>query len=205
MFNFKCDPATCSGPIDGRVVEYLSKRYSLDQDYLDCVKTCHGGEPTVGTVSIESRKYRLAKFLTLVDLKSDLPSPFKPHFDISTEDERAIDSIVYLMDYEHNTSRCLFTNIVPFATTRTGECFDRAYVDMFCFDYRDRRIKPPVVLWDACKAMDVYFYWNDLSIENKYDNDDNFINIDWDSFLVPVANSFAEFLDLLSENALPHP
>lgn len=200
MIDLKCDPKTCAGPIDDRVMAALSKRYPLDPDYLALLKNCHGGVPQVGTVQLADRTYRLACFLTLVDQKTQFPGPFRPHFDQQNTDERVANSVTALMNGESNTSRCLFDTLVPFASTQKDMCLDRGYVGLFCFDYRKRRPKPPVVLWDANKAMNAYFEWDSLPCEEQFDDNDNFLSVPWDSFLVPIADSFAGFTAMLRPN-----
>ena len=200
MIDLKCDPATCIGPIDKRVVQQLSQRYPLDPDYLQCLSNCHGGRPQIGTLPMANRTYRVAFFLTLVDENTRLPGPFRPHFDQQDMDERVVNSVIELMDCESNTSRSLFDNLVPFASTLADMCLDRGYVDLFCFDYREPRAKPAVVLWDANRAMDAYFEWDELPAEEKFDDDDNFLSVPWDTFLVPIADSFAAFVAMLRPN-----
>jgi hypothetical protein len=202
MFDLKCDPSTCACPIDDRVVAELSQRYPLDPVYLACLKNCHGGQPQIGTVQVAGRTYRVAFFLTLVDHKTELPGPFRPHFDQHDIDERVANSVTALMDCECNTSRCLFDNLVPFASTQTDMCLDRGYVDLFCFDYRNNLSTPAVVLWDSNNAMDAYFDWDKLPFEEKFDENENcnFLTVPWDTFLVHVAYSFADFVKMLKPN-----
>lgn len=201
MFDFKCDPTTCAGPIDNRVVAELSKKYPLDSDYLACLKDCHGGRPQVGTVQVADRTYRLACFLTLVDHKTPLSGAFRPHFDLQDTDERVANSVTAIMEEESITSRSLFENLVPFASTQNDMCLDRGYVDLFCFDYREKRPKPPVVLWDASRATEAFFEWDSLPFEEQFDEKDHFLSVPWDMFVIPIANSFAEFTAMLKLKA----
>lgn len=200
MLDLKCDPKTCAGSIDDRVVTELSQRYPLDPDYLACLRNCHGGQPQIGTVRIREGIYQLAFFLTLVDRETKLSGSFRPHFDRQDTDERVINSVPTILDSESITARCLFENIVPFASTQNEMCLDRGYVDLFCFDYRQKRSKPTVVLWDANNAGEAYFEWNSLPIEEQFDQNDNFLSVPWDTFLVPIADSFADFVKMLEPN-----
>lgn len=175
----------------------LSERYPLDPDYLRCMETCHGGVPAVEPVEVGSKKYRVERFLTLLDEKSPLPSAFRPHFDDASMDERVAIGVPFLKDYEHSTSRALFGDLLPFAATRDKMCLDRAYVNLFCFDYRDRREKPAVILWLADNANNARIDWDDLPFNKKFDSDDRFMSVPWKKFVLPIANSFAEFVALL--------
>jgi hypothetical protein len=201
MRDLACSPNTLAGPIDNRVVNALSKRYPLDTDFLAYMAICHGGQPTIGTVKVNGCPYRVAEFLTLLDGKSKLTGDFRPHFDQIQTDERVVKSISSLMNCECNTSRSLFSGLLPFAATQTDMCLDRGYVDLFCFDYRVRLTSPAVVIWDANKAMDVYFEWDSLPFEQQFGDDDQFLNVNWNSFLIPVASSFQEFVGMLERNS----
>ncbi len=196
MRDLQCEPNTFVGPVDPNVVEKIEERYPVDPDYLECLQTCHGAETKIGLVKVGAKHYRVARFLTLFDRKSDLPPPFRPHFD-SELDERVMESVRFLMDFEHQTSRALFTDLVPFASTRNGMCLDRAEVDLFCFDYRGKSAKTPVVLWDAYEAKHAYITWDRLPLDESFDTDGNFLAVPWDDFVIPVAPSFAGFLEML--------
>jgi hypothetical protein len=196
MRDLHCDPSTFAGPIDQRVVQWLSRRRPLDADYLACMETSHGGVPLIGSIRVGATRYKIARFLTLLDEESELSEPFRPHFEQSTTDERAVNSISYLTDYEHATSRALF-GLMPFATTQDGMCLDRAYVDLFCFDYRDRSTAPQVALWIADVANDACLEWDQLPAERQFDDDDNYLSVPWTRFVAPLARNFAEFVDKL--------
>lgn len=200
MRDLACNPDTFAGPVDNRVVRALSKNYPLDSDFLACMSVCHGGQPKIGTVTVNGRRYRVAEFLTLLDEESELTGDFLPHFDQADTDERIVRAIPTLMGCDDDTSRCLFYGLVPFAATRTGMCLDRGYVDLFCFDYRTSSPSPAVVIWDANRAMDAYYDWDSLPIDQQFDKDGNFLNVNWDSFLIPVASSFREFVAMLEPN-----
>ena len=201
MRDLACPPTSLAGPIDKRVAKSLSRRYPLDEDFLACMQVCHGGQPAIGTIVVEDREYRVAEFLTLLDHDSKLTGDFRAHFEHTKTDERIVKSISSVMDYDGNTSRCLFSGLVPFAATQTDMCLDRGYVDLCCFDYRDGTNPPPIVIWDAHKAMDAYFEWNDLPFEQQFGDADQFLNVNWDSFLIPVASTFRDFVDTLQPNS----
>lgn len=112
-------------------------------------------------------------------------------------DERVVNGICYLKDYEHSTSRALFSDLIPFAALQADMCLDRAYVDLLCFDYRKDRNKPSVVLWVADRANRAYMDWDELPMDEAFDEEENFRSVPWDDFLVPVAPSFAAFVEML--------
>ncbi|MDP6442386.1 MAG: hypothetical protein QGG36_28170 [Pirellulaceae bacterium] len=92
------------------------------------------------------------------------------------------------MDCEHATSRALFGELAPFAATRVDMCLDRAYVDLFCFDYRNRRRSPAVILWLADRANEAYLEWEHQPLDED-DDDDELAGVRWDEFAIPVADS----------------
>lgn len=192
--DLQCDPATLAGPIDKRVVAEFTQQYPLDAAYLQQLSTCHGGVPKIATFKVGRNNPQIGQFLTLLDEKSKLPSPAQPHFENSEMDERVVNSVAYLLKYEHATSRALFGKLFPFASLGRDMCLDRAYVDLLCFDYRDGNRTPPVVLWVADRANLARMTWEDLPEEEAFDDDGNYLSVPWDDFLIPVANSFAEFL-----------
>lgn len=197
MRNLECDPSTLVGPIDERVVADIDRRYPLPADFLAYMKACHGGRPKVGAFKVGSKTGHIELFLTLLDQESDLPPPFRPHFGVSSWDERALNSIRYLLDYEHATHRALFGKLLPFAALLAGMHLDCCYVDLLCLDYRENRSKPPVVLWVAAQANTALMNWEDLPIEEQFDAEENIKSVPWDDFLIPLAPDFAAFIEML--------
>lgn len=200
MRDLACKEDTFAGPIDERVVEYLSERYPLGAEFLTCMASCHGGQPAIGSLKLADGTYRIAEFLTLLDEDSKLTGEFRPHFEHTRIDDRVVRSIPFLMDYDSNTSQSLFSGLVPFAATQTGMCLDRGYVDLFCLDYRHSTETPSVVLWKANEALDARFDWDKLPFEKQFGDANQFLNVNWDSFLAPIASTFGEFLELLEPN-----
>jgi hypothetical protein len=195
--DLECDASTLVGPPDPRVVEKLQQRFPLDPVFLAYMDKYHGGVPRIGTFDVNSTRYEIALFLTLLDDDSPLPPPFRPHFDDTRMDERVVSSICYLKDYEHSTSRALFSSLLPFAALQAGMCLDRAYVDLLCFDYRVKRRKPPVVLWLSDRANTAYMEWERLPFEQQFDDEENVKSVPWDAFVLPVASDFASFAEML--------
>jgi len=173
MRDLECEAGTLVGPVDVRVVAGFQNRYPLNSDFLAYMNACHGGVPKIPVFEIDSKPYRIGMFLTLFDAKSDLPAPFRPHFDDSRMDERVANGICFLKNYEHATSRALFDGLLPFAALQTGMCLDRAYVDLLCLDYRSNREKPAVVLWIAARANSAYAQWDRLPPEEAFDEEGN--------------------------------
>src|SRR5262249_76144 len=153
---------TLAGPIDLRVV---GKLRGLDPAFVAHMKLCHGGRPHTGAFEVGSKHCQIGLFLTLLDSKSKLPPPARPHFEDSRWDERVINSIWYLVDGEHATSRALFGGLLPFAALQADMCLDRAYVDLLCFDRRSNCDRPSVMLWDADRANQAYMDWEHLPSE----------------------------------------
>ncbi len=195
-----CDPETIAGPIDVRVVEELRRRYPLDDDFVQQLAACHGAVPGIGTFSVGTKTGTVARFLTLLDFDSALTGPKRPHFEHVDTDERVMIGIPYLLDGGHQTSRTLFTNLVPFAALLDGMNLDHGYVDLLCLDCRDRTKKTPVVVWIGDSATDASMEWDGLPIEQQFDADGDFVNVPWDDFLLPVASDFGAFISSLQEN-----
>jgi hypothetical protein len=185
------------GPVDARVVAEFQKRYPMDSAFLACMSACHGGVPKIGAFEVDSQRYRIGMFLTLLDAKSDLPPPFRPHFEDSRMDERVVNSVSFLKDYEHATSRALFGDLLPFAALQAGMCLDRAYVDLVCLDYRNDRQQPRVALWIADRANRAYMRWDRLRMNEKFDEEGRTKAVPWDDFVKPVAPDFATFVGML--------
>lgn len=194
MRDLQCDPATLAGPIDPRVVGRLR---GLSPAFVAHMATHHGGRPKIGAFKVGGKVGVLEQFLTLVDEKSKLPPPFRPHFEDGSADERAINGIAYLTEYEHATSRALFDGLLPFATLQAEMCLDRAYVDLLCFDRRTPRTEPPVVLWLADKADTAYWNWDQRPFSEKYDANEEIVGVPWEEFVVPLAGSYVEFVETL--------
>ena len=104
--DLECDPNTLLGPPDVRVVRKLQQCAALDPVFLVYMDRYHGGVPSIGTFNVKCKRYEVGLFLTLFDEDSQLPPPFRAHFDDHQMDERAVNSINYVTDYEHSTSLC---------------------------------------------------------------------------------------------------
>lgn len=193
--DLECDPDTLAGPIDERVVAELQRHYRLDPAYLEQMAACHGGVPKVAVFDVGSTQRKIGQFLTLLDRDSVLPPPKRPHFEDPDWDERVINGIPYLTQYEHATSRALFTDLLPFAALARDMCLDRAY--LLCFDDRNAADIPAVKLWNAHNANTAYMDWDELPLEQRFDEHDNLLAVPWDDFLTPVADCFSDFIRIL--------
>ena len=197
--DLQCGETVVPDAIDSRVGENLRQRYSftLDDDFLAQMASCHGGRPRISKFEAANEQWPVGQFLTVLDFKSDLIPPFRPHFNLQDVDERAVESIDYLVDGEHSTSRALFEGLMPFAATNFEMCLDRAYINLLCLDHRADSKQPTVVMWLADEANDAYMDWEDAC--DFDDEDDGMSSILWDTFLMPVAASFSEFIQSLEE------
>lgn len=195
--DLECDPASRAGPIDERVVDNLRRAYPLDDAFVAQMAACHGGVPSIANFKVDGTDRRIGRFLTLLDEKSSLTPPKRPHFVQPDFDERVMIGVPYLLEYEHMTLRALFEGVLPFAALRDDMCLDRADVDLVCLDVRDPESPAPVVLWDATTALTALIAWNNLPREQQFDEDGHFSSVPWDDFLIPLADSFVEFIDSL--------
>lgn len=193
-----CGETCVPDVIDDRVVANLRQRhrFTLNDDFLAQMTASHGGRPQIATFMASGESWRIGQFLTLLDGRSELVLPFRPHFDHCSCDERAIESVPHLVDGDNSTSRALFKGLMPFATTVTGMCFDRAYVNLLCLNHRVSSDQPTVVMWLAEQANEAYMDWED-SFEFGDDEEDVFQSVPWDTFLIPVADSFDAFIQSL--------
>ncbi len=113
--DLQCKAHTLAGPIDNRVIEYIRESYPLDDYFLEQFATCHGGVPTIDTFMVGDKTASIGRFLTLIDNKSILKGPIRPHFEAGDVDERIMMGIPYLLYGEHPTAYGLFEHLVPFA------------------------------------------------------------------------------------------
>jgi hypothetical protein len=195
MRDLQCDPQTLAGPIDERVVRNLK---GLDPAFVEHMKTCHGGQPRIGSFKVGNKRGNIGLFLTLLDDKSELQPPFRPHFDFTDLDERVVNSIPFLTEVEHFTSRALFGGLLPFAALQAGMCLDQAYVHLLCFDRRLHHKHPPVVMWDAHRASDAYLKWENLPLKKRFGDDDRILNVRWHDFVIPLSDNYVSFVESLA-------
>lgn len=186
-----------AGAVDVAVAERIRTGFPIGDEFVEQMASCHGGRPRIGKFSIGSGIFRIGRFLTLIDCRS----PARPEHWSGRVDDFPIE-IEYLVDGEHPTMWALFSELLPFASMRDGLSFGLTgnEVDLLCLDFRHGPHDPPVVLWRSNDALDSFFAWEKLSPEERFDSGgDRCVNVGWDDFLVPVADSFGEFVDSLRE------
>lgn len=183
------------GSPDPRVIKRLEKLHPLPQSFLAFSSQHHGKAPSDGL--IKGKKLRIGRFLSLIDDKSSLPSPFIPHFEDSSVDVRVMRSIAAIIWFESATSRALYygERLLPIAALFCGDarpdemCMDRCYVDFLCLDYDDenKTQEPPVVLWQAEKANAEFLLYDEDEIDEPR----------YKRFTKPIAKSFTDLLSLI--------
>lgn len=195
---------TLAGPVDPKALNYIESRFVLDPSYRQLIHSFHGGIPVNQYIKGKGLRYRLGRFLTILDRDSQLSGPFQPHFDQSDIDCRVARSISSAIDDECITSRALFygQRLLPFAAFYAGEhhpdemCLDRAYVSLLCFDYGTGDARPPVVVWHAREAADAYCKWEDAGCPTD-DAAPDIPMVDYSSFTERIADNFDELLKLM--------
>lgn len=197
-----------AGPVDPQALKYLESRHVLDESYRQLIHSFHGGIPGRQYIKGKGHRYRVGRFLTILDRHSQLPGPFQPHFDQSEIDCRVARSISFVIDAESMTSRALFygQRLLPFAALYAGDhhpddmCLDRVYVSFLCFDYGTGSARPVIVVWHAQKAADAYDEWE----EDDYPTEEaepDIPAIDYNKFTERIADNFDEFLEMLQSES----
>jgi|ERR1022692_397231 hypothetical protein len=91
MIDLEYDPASFVGPVDWRVVRFIEsyRNHRFDSSYLGHIQQFHGGIPGKQYFQAQNGKtYRVGRFLTLVDEKTDLQPPFRPSWEFPERDIR---------------------------------------------------------------------------------------------------------------------
>lgn len=177
--------------VDERVLDMLDKKYAPPSAFLEFARTFAPTETPL-LFGAASRCLTVEVLLHVVAADSKLAGPFRAHFE-STDDARLIENVLYLADGEHATSWGLFGKLLPFAALRAGRSLSRSTEDLLCIDCRADGSRP-VVLWRANAAQDAWFAWDVLPAEMRFSEADEPMNVAWDSFLEPIADSFEAFL-----------
>lgn len=160
------DPASLCGPVDMRVAGFLEeyRGHKLDSAYLRHMQKFHGGIPGKQYFEAEDRKtYRVGRFLTLVDEKSELAPPHRPSWEFREQDSRIGWSILTLIDQEGPSCRNLFRGeqLLPFAALYWGPhhpdgmSLTDGNLNLLGFLYESKQ--PRVVVWLAQEAQREYF------------------------------------------------
>jgi|GEM_PF-1092999 len=195
-----CVPESLSGPIDPAVVTRLRTHFALSDYFVAQMAKCHGGIPAIGTFTVGEEEDQIARFLSLLDEDSELIGPPRPHFE-GWGDERVVNAIPYLAR-DGACSDLFFSYLMPFASLEDGSemRLDCNYVDLVCLDFHVNREVPTVVYWRSNKVIDASRAWEALPEDKMYDEDGECANVPWDMFLIPLADTFEEFINDLREN-----
>ena len=173
----------------------FAKSLDLDRTYLETLPYIHGGD-SVDCYFNDSAGciHRIAWYVAYLDGDSPLPPPFVPAFYCSENDERVDDrSIPALLD-DFVSPYLDGARIVPFAALFDGDelpltlrlyTLDSFPADSLCFD---RSTSPHSIV--VCNGHDgsmAAVRWDDGESED----------LEYESFLTPVADSFTAFSALL--------
>src|SRR5690349_19597328 len=115
MPDLEYDPTSFAGPVDWRVVRFIEgyRQHKFDQSYLEHIEKFHGGIP--GKQYFTARNgatFRIGRFLTLVDEKTDLQPPFRQSWEFRDRDIRIDWSVLTLIDEDGPINRELFAGEV---------------------------------------------------------------------------------------------
>jgi hypothetical protein len=196
--NLAYDPLSLCGPVDIRVARFLEKYrgHKLDAAYLRHAQKYHGGIPGKQYFDAEDAKtYRVGRFLTLVDEKSELEPPPRPSWEYPKQDRRLDWSVLTLIDQEGPSCRNLFggERLLPFAALYWGPhhpdgmSLNDGNANLLAFLYESKRRRPRVVVWLAPEAQREHFRWERAGCDE----------VRYQDFTVGVAQNFEAFLALL--------
>jgi hypothetical protein len=199
------DPSSLCGPVDLRVARFLEeyRGNKLDPSYLRHLSKWHGGIPGKQYFDAEDGKtYRLGRFLTLLDKKSQLEPPFRPSWQYPKRDIRIDWSVLTLIDQEGPSCRHLFggEELLPIAALYWGPHhpddmrLTDGDVNLLGFLYEPARQRPRVVVWLAHEAQQEYWRWEEALKASGWDEEEP---VRYENFIVPVAQDFDAFLTLL--------
>jgi hypothetical protein len=192
------DPASLCGPVDRRVVNFYEqyKGHRLDASYLRHVEKYHGGIPGKQYFDASDEKtYRIGRFLTIVDEKSELDPPYRPSWEFPPQDIRIDWSILNPIDQEGMSCRALFAGdqLLTFAALYYGSVhpdnmgLTEGIIDLVSFMYESKKKRPRVVVWLARNATKEFIRWEKAGGGE----------IRYSEFTIPVAPHFTAFLQML--------
>jgi hypothetical protein len=194
----ECETDSLAGKVDRKAIRRLEKyrKFKFDPVFLEHLPQIHGGIPTRPFfTSAGGNTCRVGRFLTVLDRKSRLEPPAEPSWEDRTSDVRIVRSIRTLIDQEGPSCRRLFggERLIPFAALYRGEnhpdgmSLTEGDCDLVCFD--NARHPPSIVLWDPLESHREYVRWESGSLDE---------DVDYASFVEPVANTFSEFAAMLA-------
>jgi hypothetical protein len=204
MIDLNYDPSSLCGPADIRVARFLEvyRGHKLDPAYLRHIEKNHGGIPGKQYFDASDGKtFRLGRFLTMVDKKSDLAPPPRPSWEFPPRDARLDWSVLTLIDQEGPSCRNLFggERLLPFAALYFGPnhpdgmSLTDGNTNLLCFFYESKARLPRIVVWLAHQAQLEYFRWEAAFGSNEEEE------VRYRDFTIPVAENFDAFLVILRE------
>ena len=166
---------SCAGPFSEERQVRMEKRYGIrmDSDFVAMSRLCNGGIPVLRYFDVGERERMIDRFLCLLDAPDASANGHNGMYDVG---------VIRTM-----TSDRLRDWLIPFAELFAG--------DMLCFQYKaeyDQESDPDDDLDDDDKIIDPLYppmicVWDhEQSKELR-------------PVLYPVADSFAQFIDLLKE------
>ena len=199
MIDLEYGPTTFAGPVDWRVVRFIEsyRKHKFDLAYLEHIELFHGGIP--GTQYFDAgdgKTYRVGRFLTLVDEKTDLQPPFRPSWEFPQRDIRIDWSVLTHIDEEGPNCMCLFGGEVlwPFARLFWRDqhpdgmgITEAGVVDLLSFLYESDDQRPRIVVWSALRAFNEYEKWESAGCGE----------VRYAGFTLSVAPHFEAFLQML--------
>ncbi|WP_442511703.1 hypothetical protein SH528x_003414 [Novipirellula sp. SH528] len=169
--------------------------HNFDPDFLHLLPRIAGKTPTKPYFSAsDGRVHRIGWFVGYADEHTELVGPLQPGIVYNQLDQRLTERS--LPEIINSTALDLFgggERILPFAAlSDRGEPvslrwqnYDFPVNDSLCFDTSSDPYT--IVLCESLKAADAANEWEDGIVED----------VRYDSFLVPVAKSFANFVTML--------
>ncbi|WP_459212242.1 hypothetical protein [Aquimarina rhabdastrellae] len=210
--NIRIVPETYAGEIDTRVLDWIEKhKNELDTSFLSFIKKYHGTIPIA--LEFKSEKgnvYKIGRFLTIVDEKSQLPLPIIQS-KFNDRDARIDSSIYTLIDEDSITLRSFIDGerLIPFASLYYGSHhpdemeLSKANVDLLCFFYIPGESRPQIVVWSGQKAMKESFRMEEVLEENEDITDEEYYKtIRYECFIELVSQNFDDFLKKIYQNKI---
>jgi hypothetical protein len=203
MVDLNYDTSSLCGPVDMRVARFLEEDIGnqLDPSYVAHILKWHGGIPGNQYFDAgDGKTYRVGRFLTLVDKRSELEPPPRPSWSFP-RDARIDWSVLTLIDQEGPSCRHLFAGeeLLPFAALYWGPHHPDGMrltdgdVNLVAFLYESEP-RPRVVVWLAHEAQKEYWRWENALRASGWNEEEP---VRYQDFTVPVAPSFDAFLTML--------
>lgn len=176
-------------------------RYDFDPAYFRLLPSIAGKTPTrpYFTAS-DGRVHRIGWFVGFADEHTELAGPLQPGIIYYNFDDRLTERS--LPEIINSTALDIFgggERILPFAAlcdegepvSLRWQNYDFPINDCLCFDTSTN--PHSIVFCDSLNAADAANEWEDGAVDE----------VRYDSFLTPVARSFAEFVTMMRQRAEP--